>query len=97
MIDRLIVMNHNSSRYYVYILLCRDDSYYTGYTHDLKIRLEQHRKGRGSRYTRMKKPKKIVYIEEFTSRSDAMTREKEIKRLTHREKAKIITEKNHIN
>jgi putative endonuclease len=90
-------MNPNSPRYYVYILLCHDGSYYTGYTHDLKSRLEQHRKGRGSRYTRMKKPKKIVYFEEFKSRSDAMVREREIKRLAHHEKTKMISAKNHLS
>ena len=79
--------------YYVYILLCRDDSYYTGYTHDLKTRLEQHLKGRGSRYTRMKKLRRIVYFEWFNTRSEAMKREREIKRFTHQEKTNLINEK----
>ncbi len=79
--------------YYVYMLLCRDGSYYTGYTRDLKNRLEQHLRGKGSRYTSMKKPERIVYIESFKIRSDAMKREKEIKRLTHKEKSELINKK----
>jgi putative endonuclease len=79
--------------YYVYILLCHDDSYYTGYTQNLKTRLEQHWKGTGSRYTRRKKPKRIVYMEQFPTRSEAMRREREIKRLTHQAKTVLINTK----
>lgn len=79
--------------YYVYILLCHDDSYYTGYTQDLKTRLEQHWAGTGSRYTRRKKPKRIVYMERFHTRSEAMRREREIKQLTHREKTALVKTK----
>jgi len=79
--------------YYVYILLCRDGSYYTGYTQDLKNRLEQHLNGKGSKYTRMKRPQRIVYMEWLETRSDAMKREKEIKRLKHKEKFDLAKEK----
>ena len=65
--------------YYVYILLCKDGSYYTGYAKDLKRRLEQHKKGRGARYTRMHKPDRVIYVEEFSSRSEAIERERQIK------------------
>lgn len=75
-----------SMPYYVYILLCGDGSYYTGYTNDLKARLEMHREGRGSKYTRTRRPERIVYVEEFESRSEAMRREIEIKNLSHTEK-----------
>ncbi|MCW3987642.1 MAG: GIY-YIG nuclease family protein [Candidatus Bathyarchaeota archaeon] len=79
--------------YYVYILLCGDGSYYTGYTHDLKTRMEQHSKGQGSKYTRMKKLRRIVYFEWFNTRSGAMKREREIKRFTHKKKTALINEK----
>ncbi len=78
--------------YCVYVLLCQGGSYYTGYTQDLRNRLKQHLNGKGSRYTRMKKPERAVYVEWFSTRSDAMKREKEIKRLTHREKSELINE-----
>ena len=76
--------------YYVYILLCKDGSYYTGYARDVKSRLEQHRKGQGARYTRMHKPERVVYVEEFSRRSRAMERERQIKKLSHRKKQHLI-------
>ena len=76
--------------YCVYILLCQDGSYYTGYTKDLEKRFTQHLNGKGSRYTRMKKPKKVVYTETLGTRSEAMKREKEIKHLTRKHKIRLI-------
>ena len=76
--------------YYVYILLCKDGSYYTGYAKDMKSRLEQHRKGQGARYTRMHKPDRVVYVEDFGSRKEAMERERQIKKLSHRQKKQLI-------
>lgn len=78
-------------QYHVYILLCKDGSYYTGYTKNLEFRLEQHVLGRGARYTRMHKPKKLVYLEEFATRREAMIRERQIKHLTHDEKLKLAS------
>ena len=76
--------------YYVYILLCKDGSYYTGYAKDLKHRVEQHKEGRGARYTKIHEAEKMVYVEEFGSRSDAMKRERRIKSLSHSEKQQLI-------
>ena len=76
--------------YYVYILLCKDGSYYTGYAKDLKHRVEQHKKGQGARYTRIHEAEKMVYVEEFNSRSEAMKRERRIKSLSHGEKQRLI-------
>jgi putative endonuclease len=76
--------------YYVYILLCKDGSYYTGHAKNVKHRVEQHKKGQGARYTRMHKPAKIVYVEEFNSRSDAMKRERDIKSFSHSKKQRLI-------
>lgn len=76
--------------YYAYILLCKDGSYYTGYAKNVEQRVEQHKKGQGARYTRMRGLKKMVYVEEFNSRSEAMKREREIKSLSHSEKQRLI-------
>ena len=76
--------------YYVYILLCADGSYYTGYSNNPAQRFAQHLKGRGARYTRMHKPNKIVYLQRHVSRRDAMIRERKIKTLTHRQKQKLV-------
>ncbi len=76
--------------YYVYILLCKDGSYYTGYAKDVERRVERHRKGQGAKYTRVHQFEKIVYVEEFDSRSEAMKREREIKTLSHSKKRRLV-------
>lgn len=76
--------------YYVYVLLCKDGSFYTGYTGDLSSRIGRHTKGYGARYTRMRKPEKLVYVEEFESRCEAMRREREIKGLSHDQKQDLV-------
>lgn len=79
--------------YYVYIIRCGDGSLYTGYTKDLDSRMKLHADGKGARYTKMHKPKKLVHVEEFSSRSEAMKREKKVKKLSHREKLQLVNSK----
>ena len=79
--------------YYVYVISCEDNSFYTGYTKNVELRMKRHIEGRGSRYTRMHKPKRLVYVEKMNSKSDAMKRERQIKRLNHRQKLKLIIKK----
>ena len=76
--------------FYVYILLCEDGSYYTGYAKDVDLRVDQHKRGAGARYTKIHKPKRLVYTEEFATIIEAMKREKEIKKLSHDEKHKLV-------
>jgi len=76
--------------FYVYILLCRDGSFYTGYTKDIDERTRLHANGKGARYTRMHKPKRVAYVELFDSRAKAMKREREIKKLSHKQKLSLI-------
>ncbi len=76
--------------YYVYIILCKGGSFYTGYAKDLDSRMRLHMNGRGARYTKMYRPRKLVYVEEFDSRSEAMRKEKRVKRLNHRQKLELI-------
>ena len=64
--------------HYVYILKCRDGTYYHGYTRDLKKRLTQHRSGE-SHPTRRKLPLELVYFETFSSKTEAMRRERQLK------------------
>ena len=75
--------------YYVYMLLCDDGSYYTGYSNAPSARLVRHIKGQGARYTRMHKPEKIVYTEKHKIRRAAMRREREIKAMTHEKKRSL--------
>lgn len=77
--------------YYVYILLCQDGTFYTGYTKDVEERARLHANGRGAKYTKSHSPQEIVYVEEFMSRSEAMKREKAIKKLNHEQKATLAS------
>ena len=76
--------------FYVYILLCVDGTFYTGYTKDVQERSRQHENGKGARYTKTHKPKQVAYVEQFESRSQAMKREKAIKKLSHKQKQDLI-------
>jgi putative endonuclease len=76
--------------YYVYVLVCEDGTFYTGYTRNVKARFKLHKKGKGAKYVRIHSPEKIVYVEKFGTRSGAMKRERQIKHLTHAEKQKLV-------
>ena len=65
--------------YFLYLILCADDTIYTGITTDVERRFKEHREGTASRYTRAKKAVQILYTEKFTTRSEALKRESEIK------------------
>ena len=76
----------------LYILRCGDGTLYTGITTDVERRLEEHRSGKGAKYTRGRAPLELVYREECDDKSAALKREIEIKKLTREEKLKL-TEK----
>jgi putative endonuclease len=80
--------------FYVYILLCCDGSFYTGYTKDLEERTRQHQNGNGAKYTKSHKPEKLAYSEIYESRSQAMKREREIKKLSHQQKQNLVIAQN---
>ena len=75
--------------YFCYLLECADGTYYCGWTKDLQHRIEMHNKGRGARYTRSRRPVRLVYFEEQGSQGDAMRREHELKKKTHEQKAAL--------
>lgn len=75
--------------YYAYILMCGDGTFYCGYTTDLKAREQKHNSGCGAKYTRARRPVKLVYAERFDSKSEAMKRECALKKLSHGEKRKL--------
>jgi putative endonuclease len=81
--------------YFVYVLLCDDGSYYTGYTNNVGLRFERHKKGYGARYTRIRRPEKVVYVEEFRTRRAAIRRELQIKSLSHSEKHELVSTGSH--
>ena len=75
---------------YTYILKCKDDSLYTVWTNDLKKRITSHNAGKGSKYTKARRPVELVYYEEFQTREEAMKREYAIKQLSRKEKEALI-------
>jgi putative endonuclease len=75
---------------YCYIVECADGTYYTGWALDPQRRVAVHNKGRGARYTRMRLPVKLVYVEELPDRKSAMKREIAIKKMDRARKSKLI-------
>lgn len=75
---------------YTYMVRCRDDSLYTGWTNHLEKRVEDHNSGRGAKYTKSRRPVELVYYEQFETKEEAMRREWEIKQLTRKQKEKLL-------
>ncbi|MEA4986868.1 MAG: GIY-YIG nuclease family protein [Anaerovorax sp.] len=73
-------------KHYVYILKCSNGSLYTGWTTDLQARIKAHNQGIGAKYTRSHRPVELVHYEAFQSRSDALKREAQIKKMRRTEK-----------
>ena len=74
----------------VYLLRCADGSLYTGIARDALKRLKAHNSGKGAKYTRVRRPVKLVYFEECDSKRSAMKREYEIKQKSRAEKLEMI-------
>jgi len=74
----------------LYMLRCGDGSLYTGISTDVARRLEEHRSGKGAKYTRSRGPLELAYVEECGDHSAALKRELEIKAMTRGEKLKLI-------
>ena len=80
-------MNKN----FTYIVECSDHTLYTGWTNDLEKRIEAHNTGKGAKYTKTRRPVRLVYFETFATKGEAMSREYHIKRMSRQEKIKLIS------
>lgn len=76
--------------YFIYIVQCANECFYTGWSTDPLRRLKQHNAGKGARYTRMNGPCELVYVEEVPDLSSALRRELKVKRLGHLQKTALI-------
>lgn len=76
--------------FYVYVLRCKDDSLYTGYTNDLDNRIKKHNEGKGAKYTRGRRPIELVYSCQYKTKSEAMKAEAKFKKLNKNQKIKLI-------
>ncbi len=78
-------------KWYIYILECSDNTLYTGITTNLERRLDEHNtSAKWAKYTKARRPVKLIYSEESSSRSEATKREMEIKKLSKTEKEKLF-------
>lgn len=75
--------------FYAYIMLCADQTCYSGYTASIAEREKAHNSGRGAKYTRSRLPAKIIYFEEFESKSEALRREAALKKMSHKQKMQL--------
>ena len=82
-------MDHKA---YMYVVECSDGSYYTGYTTDVKRRLAVHNSGKGAKYTRARLPVKLIYVEGFDSKEEAMSAEALLKRKKRPQKERFLSE-----
>lgn len=75
---------------YVYILLGTDNSFYVGHTEDMEKRLQYHNQGKGALYTANRLPVKLAYHEDAPTKSQAIAREKQLKRWTRAKKQALV-------
>lgn len=77
--------------YFVYIVKCSDETLYTGMTSDLGRRIKEHNNSKlGARYTKIRRPVKLMYSKEFEDRSTALIEEARIKKLSRKEKLDFL-------
>lgn len=77
-------------KWFVYIIECSDNTYYTGISTDIDKRIKTHNNGKGAKYTKYKLPLKLLYSKEFKNKSEASKEEYRIKQLTKNEKKILI-------
>ena len=82
--------NMDANKHYVYVVECKDGTFYTGYTTDIKRRLGEHNSGDGAKYTKGRYPVTLKYQESYESRSLAQKREYQIKQLPRSKKEELF-------
>lgn len=76
--------------FYLYILRCRDDSFYVGHTDDLERRMAEHDTGACGGYTARRRPVELVFVDEFQTRDEAKERERQVKGWSRAKKMALI-------
>lgn len=81
----------NNKKFYFYVVLCADNSFYGGYTTNIEHRISVHNAGKGAKYTKTRRPVQLIYFEEFSTKSDALKAEYAFKHQTRKQKEKYLT------
>jgi putative endonuclease len=76
--------------FFCYMVECADGTFYTGWSTDPERRVKVHNAGRGAKYTRMRRPVKLIYLEELPDKSSALKRERAIKKLSRKSKEALV-------
>ena len=76
--------------FFCYMVECADGTFYTGWSTDPERRVKTHNTGKGAKYTKTRRPVKLIYVEELPDMSSALKRERAIKRLSRKEKEKLV-------
>lgn len=79
-----------SGKFHVYIVQCQNGTFYTGSTNNLENRIELHNKGRGAKYTRDRRPVELVWKKEYKYFKKALKEERQIKKMTRKQKEELI-------
>jgi len=79
-------------KYFTYIILCKNEQHYIGHTNNLESRFLRHTNKSGAKFTKIYKPVKLVWYQEFDKEIDAIKKEKQIKGWTRNKKEKLIKE-----
>jgi len=79
--------------FFTYIARCNDNSLYTGYCKDIDSREKKHNLGEGAKYTKQRRPIKIIYFEKFDTKIEAMKKERQIKKWSKIKKENLINKK----
>lgn len=75
---------------YTYLLECSDGTFYCGWTNDLEKRVKAHNSGRGAKYTKSRRPVRLVWYETFETKEEAMSREAKVKQLSRNQKDELV-------
>lgn len=90
--EKSLEQTRKKKEWFVYILKCKDSSFYTGITNNLQRRLKMHNEGKASRYTRSRRPVEILYHETCPGRAQALMRECKIKSFSRKKKEELVAD-----
>lgn len=89
---QVCLRNGEQQMNYTYLLECSDGTLYCGWTNDLEKRVKAHNSGRGAKYTKPRRPVRLVWYETFETKEEAMSREVKVKQLSRKQKDELVAQ-----